>query len=112
PAGTAELFPLLEELAVLIEYFNPIVVPVADEQAPFGVHSQSMGLIKLARSSAELAPGFGQLAVFRKLQNARSAACSAGVAFRHEDIAIRRNEHVIRLKEEFGITTAACLTER
>src|SRR5262249_47136842 len=49
---TAELLPLCNKFAVLIEDLNPVVVAVADKQASFGVHCHGVGLIELARSGA------------------------------------------------------------
>src|SRR5206468_5230289 len=67
---TAELLPLGDEFAVLIEDLNPVVVAVADKQTSFRVHCLRVWLSELARTGAQLATRADQLAVFRKSQNA------------------------------------------
>src|SRR5437867_3969888 len=111
-AGTAELRPLVKELAVLIEYLDAVVVAIADKQPPLGIHSQRVGLIELARGASQLPPRFNQLTVLGKFQNTRGATRGAGVTFGDEDVTIRRDEHVVRLKEVFGIASSARFTQR
>src|SRR5262249_52312335 len=71
-----------------------------------------MWLVEVSRSGSQFAPGLDELTVFGKLQDASGRTCGAGVAFRHEDIAVRRNENVIRLEKKVGITAPACLAKR
>ena len=86
PARPAELRPLLDEVAVLIEDLNAVVVAVADEQPPFGIERERVRLIEFARAGAGLAPALDQLAVLRELQDLRLALT---VALRDEDLAVR-----------------------
>src|SRR5262245_5322467 len=55
-ARTAELVPLVEELAVLIEDLHAVVVAIADEQPAARIHRQRVRLIELAVAAAQFAP--------------------------------------------------------
>src|SRR5213593_4561637 len=81
PARPAELFPLCDELAVLVEDLDPVVVPVADEQPAFGIHRERVRLVELAGSGPQLAPGLDQLPIPGELEN---AIVSAAVSFGDE----------------------------
>src|SRR5262249_8997248 len=65
-----ELFPLLEELAVLIEDLDAIVDAVRHEQAAGRIHGQLVRRIELARPAAALAPGLDVGAVLGELEDA------------------------------------------
>ena len=55
-ARPAELRPLLDELAVLIEDLDAVVAAVADEQAAPRIHRERVRLIELARPGARACP--------------------------------------------------------
>src|SRR3954452_5334686 len=56
PARPAELAPLVQECAVLIEDLDPVVLAVADEQPPARVDGDRMRLAELAMSGSLTAP--------------------------------------------------------
>src|SRR5215471_6410907 len=60
-AGTAELLPLGDELAILIKDLDTVVIPVTDKQAALGVHCQRVRLIKVSGGGSKLAPGLAEL---------------------------------------------------
>src|SRR5262245_9103653 len=62
-ARPAELLPLGDVAAVLVENLDAVVVAVADKQPPLRIHRQRMGDIELARACALFAPGLDELAV-------------------------------------------------
>src|SRR5262249_37238776 len=108
-ARTAELLPLCNKFAVLVEDLNPVVVAIADKQASLRVHRHRVRLIELARTGAQLAPGLNQLAGFRKFED---AVISGAVSLRYEDDAVGRNQNIIRLVEIVGLGRASRFTER
>src|SRR5215208_37086 len=62
-ARAAELRPLVEEFAVLIENLDAIILPIADEQPPLRIDGDRVGNIEFSRSRTLLAPGLDELAV-------------------------------------------------
>src|ERR1051326_9273583 len=108
-AWPAELFPLLQELPILVEDFDSIVVPVTDEQPAFRIHRKRVRLIEVAGSSTKLAPGFDELSVFRDFQHTRCCPGHTCVTFGDEDIAVGRHENAIRLEEELRVSAASGL---
>src|SRR5262245_33181145 len=56
-ARTAELLPLGDEFAFLVEDLDAVVVAVADEEAALRVHRQRVRNVEFARAGALLAPG-------------------------------------------------------
>ena len=101
-ARPAELGPLLDERAVLIENLNAVVVAIADEQAPFGVERERVRLIEFAGRGTGLTPPLDQLAVLRELQHLRLALA---VALGHEDVAVSSDDDVVRLERNARIGT-------
>src|ERR1039458_7539875 len=99
-AGAAELSPLIEEFAVLVENLDAVIGAVADEQGPGGIESQAVGSIELAGSRAFLAPGFEERAVFGKLHHAGVGVPAVSVG--DEDISVRSEGHRGRLVECIG----------
>src|SRR5205809_4842249 len=109
PARPAELLPLGQVLAILIEDLNPIVVPIADKQPALRVHRERMRLIEFVRAGASLAPRFDQRTVLREFENAIDRRA---VADGHEDVAVGRDEHVVRPDATLGRRRPPCFTER
>src|SRR5688572_2715507 len=70
-ARPAELMPLGDELAVLIENLNAIVRAIANEQASLRIHRQRMRLIELDRACSLLAKLLQEFAGFVEHQNPR-----------------------------------------
>src|SRR5258705_3700170 len=118
PARATELLPFREELSVLIEYLNAAVAAVADEQTPGGIHGERMRGGQFTRSAAVLAPFLDELSVLvefddsggaffvvsrrddniaiwrhhdvsRLKQRVLTIARNAGLAERHQDLAVR-----------------------
>ena len=55
-ARPAELRPLVDELAVLIEDLDPVVVAIADEQPAARIDRERVRLIELARGPCRACP--------------------------------------------------------
>src|SRR5215470_5593673 len=70
-ARPAELGPLVDELAILIENLDAVVAAVANEQAALRVHRDRVRPVKFAGARAFLAPGLDELAVLRELHDPR-----------------------------------------
>src|SRR5258708_29303900 len=68
-ARAPKLFPLVDELAVLIEDFDAVVAAVGDEQAAGRIHRQPVRQGKLPRAPAPLAPCGDELACLRGLHH-------------------------------------------
>src|SRR5437870_5746134 len=71
-----------------------------------------MRLIEFAVAAAPFAPCLDEFSGLVELQDARVAAGRTRVALGHEDVAIRRCDHIVRLKEILGFVAAARFTER
>src|SRR5262249_37145669 len=69
-ARPAELFPLGEELAVLVEDLEAAVGAVGDEQTAGGIECEPVRHIEFAGSGAFLAPRLDELAVGGELDDA------------------------------------------
>src|ERR1039458_474811 len=109
-AGAAELSPLIEEFAVLVEDLDAVVGAVADEEAAGGIESQAVGSIELAGGRALLAPGLDERTVFGKLHHAGVGVAAVSVG--DEDIAVGSEGHGGRLVERIGaIARDALLAE-
>src|SRR4030095_2009514 len=87
-ARAAELGPLVDEPAVLIESLNTVVVAVADEKPALGIEGEAVRLIELTGSAAGLAPAFDESPVLRELQDFR---LTLSVSLGHENVAVPRN---------------------
>src|SRR5262245_35314504 len=96
-ARPTELLPLFEKFSILIEDLDPIVPPVTNKQTAARIHGQGVGHIELARAESFLSPGFDELAILRKLQNA--GVCISPVSVPDKDISIRRDQDSGRLIE-------------
>src|SRR5713226_117416 len=99
-ARAPKLFPLGDELAILIEDFDAVVAAVGDEQAAGRIHRQRMRQGKLPRAAAALAPCGDELAFFGELHDPRIGVTAMAVA--DEDIAIGGDEHIRRSIECVG----------
>ena len=101
-AGTAELPPGGDEVAVLVEDLHPVVAAVGDEDVALrAADGDVVGLVELAGSVAGAAPGLEEPAVAGELQHAVVGAVPVG----DEDVAVGRNGHAGRPVE--GIRAAA-----
>src|SRR4029453_8548536 len=91
-AGPAELKPLSDELAVLVEDLNAVVLSITDEQASPRIERQRVDDVELTRTHTLPAPGLDELAVLVEFHDARVAdGCAAArVAVADEDVAVRR----------------------
>src|SRR5689334_964810 len=85
-ARAAELRPLGDELAVLVEYLDAVVRAVPDEQPALGIHRDRVRAIELARPRSLLAPGLDELAIFGELHDARIGVAAMAVC--NEDVAV------------------------
>jgi hypothetical protein len=63
PTRPAELEPLIEKVAILIENLNSIVLTIADEKPPTRIHSERMWDIELAGSRSLRTPCFDEFAL-------------------------------------------------
>src|SRR5262245_60286960 len=75
-----------------------------------------MWLIEVVRTIAELAPRFNQLSVFRELVHSRRRRNVVHrprrMTFGDEDVAVRRDEHRVGLREILRVSTPAWFAER
>src|SRR5581483_7124066 len=108
-ARPAELLPFRDPHAVLIEDLNAVVAPGGDEQTALRIHREAVRMIELAASRSSSSPGLDQHAVFRQLDDATDVV--RAVAFGDEDVAVRRDEDVVWLIEEFTVAAATLLAE-
>src|SRR5882757_8547506 len=85
-ARPAELRPLVDEVAVLVEDLDAVVAAVAEKQPSLRIHRERMRTVHLAGACALLAPGLDEGAVFGKLHDPRVGVAAVSVG--DEDIAI------------------------
>src|SRR5437867_12651650 len=71
PARPAELLPLCEEFAILVEDLDAIVAAVADEDLSLRIDSDGMRRVELAGARAFPAPRFDERPIHRELDDAR-----------------------------------------
>src|SRR5580765_5571836 len=109
PAGTTELRPLFDEVAVPIESLNAVVVAIAHVQAPPRIEREGVRLIELSRAGARLSPSLDEGAVLREFQHLRLAL---PVSLRDENLARGRDDDVVRLEKVFGVDASSGLAER
>ncbi len=107
PAGPAELGPLREEVAFLVENQDPVVAAVSHEQPAPGIHRERVRLVHPAVSSTLGPEGFEQASVPAELENPRVGCRGRGMPLGDEDAAIRGHQHVVRLVEKLGFPGAA-----
>src|SRR5258706_6312564 len=92
PARPAELLPLGEELAVLVEDLEAAVGAVGDEQASGRIEREPVRHVELARSLAFLAPRLDELAITGELDDAGVGLVAVPVG--DENIAVRGDNYV------------------
>src|SRR5262245_8042216 len=80
----AELFPLSDEFAFLVEDLQAVVATISDEQSSSRVHGKCMWRSELTGSATRFADRFDQLSVFRELQN--PIVISPTMPFRDKDV--------------------------
>src|SRR6267378_2065686 len=85
-ARAAELRPLVDEVAVLIEDLDAVVAAVAKEQPAARVHRQRVRAVDLAGCAALLAPGLDELAGLVELDDAGIGV--AAVTVGNDNVAI------------------------
>src|SRR5688572_2722146 len=96
-ARPAELVPLIEKRAVLIEDLNPVIRTIGNEEPAFRVHRQRVRRVELAARRSPRAPLLDELAGSVVLDDARVAV--SAVAVGDEDVTVRRGDHIGRLIE-------------
>src|SRR5215471_19657010 len=69
-ARAAELLPLGDELAVLVEDLQAVVLAVGDEESACLIHGEAVRRLELAGGGALAAPGGDELALFGELHDA------------------------------------------
>src|SRR5213594_2963874 len=110
-ARAAELPPLVEELAVLIEDLDAVVLAIADEQTSPRVHRDRVRLAHFTAARAFLPPLLDVLPILVEADDAIVPAVAMAVG--DEDVAARRDDHVRGLIEQIGRGAAdAGLAER
>src|SRR5215471_16387619 len=102
-ARPAELRPLANVIAVLIENLDAIVVAVADKKASARIHRQRVRGIELARSGSLLAPGLDEFALLGEFDDTGIGVAAVSVA--DENVAIGRDQNGGRRVE--GVRTVA-----
>jgi hypothetical protein len=108
-ARPAELRPCIEQLAALVVDLNPVVRAIAHEQSSARIHGEGVRLVHLGRPRSLAAERHDELPVARELQHAR---VRAAMSLRDEDVAVGRDQYIVRLVEEVGRRCAAGFTER
>ena len=98
PARPAELTPLVDEPAVLVENLDPVVLAIADQQPAARVDRDRVRLAEFAGPCAFAAPLLDESPVLRELHHAIVPAVAVTVG--HENVAARRNDNVGGLIEE------------
>src|SRR6266699_2210878 len=110
-AGAAELLPLIEEAAVLIEDLDSAVPAVGHKDPSSGIHRDAVRCDELAGAGTVLTPGLDEFPVFGEFPNAPVALGIMSVA--DENIAVRRNHDVGRSVEHIRpLAGDASLSER
>jgi uncharacterized protein YbjT (DUF2867 family) len=97
-ARPAELMPLRDEPALLIEDLNAVVLAIADEQPSLRVDRDGVRLADLAVARSLAAPLLDERSVLAEPHHAvvRAVAMTVG----HEDVAVGRRDDVGRLVKE------------
>src|SRR5580704_1283596 len=108
-AGSAELAHLPKELSFLIENLDAIVVTITYKKPAFGIERQRVGLVEFTGARSQFAPLLDELSVLGEFQN---AIVAAPMPFGNKDVAVFRDDHVVRLIEITGRCRAAGRAER
>src|SRR2546427_4373520 len=94
PARPAELLPLCEKFAILVEDLDAIVAAVADEDLSLRIDSDGMRRVELAGARAFPAPRFDERPILRELHDARVGVPAMPIG--DESIAVRSRHDVAR----------------
>ncbi|MEO8484368.1 MAG: hypothetical protein ABI634_19330 [Acidobacteriota bacterium] len=76
-----DTLPLVQELAVGIEYLNPLVFAIADENATLIVHDNTVRQVELTRLTTEASPCLDEVPVSIELDDARVAVAVCDIDF-------------------------------
>src|SRR5439155_4075310 len=86
----AEIRPLRDELAALIEHLDALVAAIADVEPPLRIDGDAVRLVELSRLGPLAAPPSDELAVLRVLDYPRVGALAVG----DEDVAVLRDDQI------------------
>src|SRR5262249_51940863 len=89
-ARSAELAPLVEQVAVLIENLDAVVLAVADKQAPARVDRDRVRLAQLAAAGSLPAPLLDESPVAAELHH--PVVLAVAMAVGDEDVAVWRDD--------------------
>src|SRR5262245_26152927 len=110
-ARPAELLPLRDEIAILVEDLNAIVAAVADEDPSLRIDGDGVRRVELAGPLAFPAPRLDEFPVLGKLHDARIGVSAMTIG--DENVAVRRGHYVARTIEGVGpVTSNPRLAER
>src|SRR5260370_14025894 len=107
-ARGAELLPLGDKTAVLVEDLDAVILAVAHEKASLGVECQSMRAIEFSDPRSFLPPGLDELSVLIEFHDAGVGRGSTAVAVGYEDVAVGSDSHLGRLIKR--VCTRPCHT--
>src|SRR5437879_13583504 len=88
PAWAAELLPLGNEAAVLVEDLDAVILAVAHEKASPRVECQSMRTVEFACPRPLLSPGFDELSVPIEFHDPGVGGGGTAVAVGNKDVAV------------------------
>src|SRR5262244_554401 len=91
PARTAELLPLREKFAFLVEDLDAAVAAVADIYPPWGIDRNSVKFSELSWGRPFSSPRLDKLAVLRKFDDPRVGIAAMSIG--HENIAALRSDN-------------------
>src|SRR6476660_1931152 len=97
-ARSAELFPLGEEFAVLIENLDADIDSVGDENPPAGIECDAVRFIELARAGSLLSPCLNQFTIGVELYY--SGIGGSAMSIGDKDVTVGCDCHSRRLIEE------------
>src|SRR5260370_32275370 len=97
PARPAELLPLGDKTAVLVEDLDAVILPVAHEKASLGVERQSMRAVEFPAPRSFLSPGLDELSVLIEFHDAGVGGGGAAMAVGYEDVSVGSDTTLGRL---------------
>src|SRR5215813_2336922 len=92
PARPAELLPLRDEIAILVEDLNAVVAAVADEEPPLRIDCDRMRRVELPGTRAFPAPRLDEFSILREFHDARVGVPAMPIG--DEDVTVRRGDNV------------------
>src|SRR4030095_6517350 len=99
----AELFPLDDEVPVLIEHLNPVVSAVGDVHPSAGTADEDVvRLVELARCRSLASPCLDEMAILRKLHHTARAVLIRRMTVGNKDVAVWRDCNAGRPVECIG----------